>query len=924
MSETVAGHPVEIQADSKPRTTRVPSRDDIVAARRGIDSGAEIVYQLRHTTIRRGDSASDQLDDDTTAEAASGRDVVDRPDQTPVQTPQRARATIQNIDDTSDENRSRGSLAPQDHDSDIDGTSDEDADSESFVDIDANLLGPNEVNDDLVDETDDQTDSVQNIDDVPLPAAVNVSLQTILPIAPPLQPTAPTPSETQSVVDAVDIASDHTLDNLGVERAEIPVAPPPPQRIQIYIDPATLYHVTDNGPTTDDRTENNGNVFVPAAIQNALIATQPTQFEADSDTYSVADDVVVETEILRPGDRLATQSDPGEHSVDTFEDDLINRLLALVDQRVSHPLINRLAGIFDEALNGAQEHASESSDSHIQALDGGEQTDEDEVPPPDPFVFDENENLLVTDSVLADVPAVATDTAPETDPQTVSDAVGAQSSGDADRPPPQADLQDQSSDVQISIPPKAQNLGGYLPRPPRPFIIERSKRRLLKQPQNVRAHTADGPFIVKPELYSQRPLSKPIPVSDSESEMGDGSLSPGQFHGRLDENGSEWVRQLENYCAFRCFDDARSLALMKGLLVDAAANWFESLDSKSTETYAALLASFKTRYMPPAALKFRSAKELYSRKQQPNESTDQYIDAMSKLARQLVPNVSQSEDLARFAIMNGLKPAIAGFVMQREPNSLADVIKAERIAELTSDSTADDVSSQIQKLHAKIDRMTAAASTGEQPAGNAYAGGSRPYSATPGDRRGAFINTGQTGWRRQNAYSPTPAEAYAQQGGQTYMQAYNQQYGQQQYAPRYGQQAYTQVAATEQYAPDYTQSYAQVAQQYQSTQQQQPRGGDSARRGGYNGRGGRGRGGQRPQYTDGQNACQTPGDFAQNNSEQCGKCGRRAHMNQLQCPAINRSCYICQRPGHLAAACRAAMRGRVGPSNANTTRRGGY
>jgi len=391
MSETVVDHAVD---NSKPRTTRILSRDDIVAARQGIDSGAEIVYRLRHTTIRRGDSATDQDQlDDTAADAASGHDAVNRLDQTPAQTLQRAQSTTENTHATSGENRPRGPLASQEHDSDIGDTSDGDADGESTdtrVDIGQNLHDSNVADDDLVDETDEQTDSVQNTDDVPPPAAVNVSLQPLLPIVPQLQPTAPTPSETQSVVDAADIAIDNTLDNLGVEHAEIPVAPPPPQRIQVYIDPATLYQVTDNDPTADDQAENNANVFVPAAIQNALITTQPTQFEADSDTYSVADDVGVETEILRPGDNLATQSDPGEHSVDTFEEDLINRLLALVDQSVQYPLINRLAGIFDDALNGAQEHVSESSDSHTQASDGGEQIDEDEAPPHDSFVLEED------------------------------------------------------------------------------------------------------------------------------------------------------------------------------------------------------------------------------------------------------------------------------------------------------------------------------------------------------------------------------------------------------------------------------------------------------------------------------------------------------------------------------------------------------
>jgi len=300
--------------------------------------------------------------------------------------------------------------------------------------------------------------------------------------------------------------------------------------------------------------------------------------------------------------------------------------------------------------------------------------------------------------------------------------------------------------------------------------------------------------------------------------MGDGGLSPGQFHGRLDENGSEWLRQFQNYCAFRGFDNVKSLALMKVLLTDAAANWVESLDEKSMGTYAALLASFKSRYMQPDALKYKSAKELYSRKQKPDELPIAYIETMTKLAWEVVPNVAQAEDLARFAILNGLKSNIANFVLQREPTTLSDVVKAARIAEMTSDNVTEDVSSQIQKLHAKIDRMTAAASTPDQPAENAYFGDQRPFSAMTGDKRVRFNSPGPTDWRRQNAYAPTPAEAYPPQGGQTYGQmygqAYNQQYPGQQWTPRYAQQVYTQVQPTEQCAPDYAPSYAQQAQQY--------------------------------------------------------------------------------------------------------------
>ena len=43
----------------------------------------------------------------------------------------------------------------------------------------------------------------------------------------------------------------------------------------------------------------------------------------------------------------------------------------------------------------------------------------------------------------------------------------------------------------------------------------------------------------------------------------------------------------------------------------------------------------------------------------------------------------------------------------------------------------------------------------------------------------------------------------------------------------------------------------------------------------------------------------------------CGKCGWRPHGNINECPAINRTCWVCLKPGHLVRACRAAIRGRA-------------
>ena len=61
--------------------------------------------------------------------------------------------------------------------------------------------------------------------------------------------------------------------------------------------------------------------------------------------------------------------------------------------------------------------------------------------------------------------------------------------------------------------------------------------------------------------------------------------------------------------------------------------------------------------------------------------------------------IDVSEDMLRYAILNGLKPDIATYVTQRNPQSLGELLAAARIAELTLPSARDT------SLHAKVDHL---------------------------------------------------------------------------------------------------------------------------------------------------------------------------------------------------------------------------
>lgn len=75
---------------------------------------------------------------------------------------------------------------------------------------------------------------------------------------------------------------------------------------------------------------------------------------------------------------------------------------------------------------------------------------------------------------------------------------------------------------------------------------------------------------------------------------------------------------------------------------------------------------------------------MWNRTQGVEESVDSYVTAMKKLARA----VNVEGDQLRFAIQRGLWPQLIGHVIQSQPTSVDDVVKAARIAEAAASVTA--------------------------------------------------------------------------------------------------------------------------------------------------------------------------------------------------------------------------------------------
>ena len=167
--------------------------------------------------------------------------------------------------------------------------------------------------------------------------------------------------------------------------------------------------------------------------------------------------------------------------------------------------------------------------------------------------------------------------------------------------------------------------------------------------------------------------------SDDDITMTENVIAPPSFSGKSGQDPSDWIRHFVLYCTFKDYTPVRQKALFKVLLTEGAADWLEGQNFANDADFDALKQAFELRYQSPSVLRYKSAKEVFTKRQALSQNVDDYITEMVKAAK----TIQMSDQMLQFAVLNGLRPEIATFVTQRQPENMADLLQAARIAELT-------------------------------------------------------------------------------------------------------------------------------------------------------------------------------------------------------------------------------------------------
>ena len=344
------------------------------------------------------------------------------------------------------------------------------------------------------------------------------------------------------------------------------------------------------------------------------------------------------------------------------------------------------------------------------------------------------------------------------------------------------------------------------------------------------------PQEVEPDLQL---LVPPIRPNMAEERI----LLSDPFLGSSKEDAAEFWRRLETYLEYKRSDDSDKLRLTTAMFVCTARDWYEGLAEERKDTFPHLKAAFAEKFIQPAILKWQSANDIFTKKQMQTETVDDCANRIKNLGKRIEFN----DSTLMFALFNGLKSAIKGQVLARNPQSFAEAVDYARLAELsvfvTTSSTENMITEQVAQMRCDIQQL-----------------------AGKGMVNDTSITTLTTD-RVNRSPSPSPRRVH-----------FNEPEATRPTRPQYVPQRPLRSAAA---------GGNRVFTPFRSD-----------RREIVNGR------------FNGQNNRQRPRRQTSGSNPVCPKCGNNQHENAMRCPAIGKQCWNCSRFGHLRNVCRAGGRNR--------------
>ena len=152
-----------------------------------------------------------------------------------------------------------------------------------------------------------------------------------------------------------------------------------------------------------------------------------------------------------------------------------------------------------------------------------------------------------------------------------------------------------------------------------------------------------------------------------------------RFSGSETENPKEWLKKFETYTEFQGWKDEKKYAAFKLMLDGVAELWFKSLDEESKADFATASALLRTRFERKTPT-WVEVEGLFSQKQGPGESVDDYIKKLRIISAEL--NLQPETYMTIF--IRGLQSQIQETVANHNPKTPEEAEEWAKVSEKIS------------------------------------------------------------------------------------------------------------------------------------------------------------------------------------------------------------------------------------------------
>jgi len=245
----------------------------------------------------------------------------------------------------------------------------------------------------------------------------------------------------------------------------------------------------------------------------------------------------------------------------------------------------------------------------------------------------------------------------------------------------------------------------------------------------------------------------PPPAAAAAAHNTDHLPGPGMFCGRPEDRGQDWLQNFELWARCKALNDNVKVAALSLHLRESAATWLTVLPDGDKDTWPHIRAAFVARYGFDQQPGWQQATLVWTMQQLPGEPVLDFIAKVQHAAR----NINLPEEQQRFAIINGLRPAIRLHVLRQNPADMAALRQAAVLAQQTEQPGTDDNSLAIQRIERQLQQLTLSSLQSRGPcdrhrlAERPYDDQYNPSSRSPStDRRPA----------RHRDYDPSARQSY--------------------------------------------------------------------------------------------------------------------------------------------------------------------